>query len=248
MRLQAGVAELHHHLLRSLRRQKFTGHINRALTSTLGLQIVSSRSSGLSKYWFDRLLHYRHLFDLVAEVEGDVVECGVGQGQSLAMLASLVRSDRTQRHIWGFDSWEGLPAPSREDDPGRSSAVEGLWAYATPEAVLSTLRKYGFDAAWIREHVTLRRGLFAETMPGYDGAGIALLHIDAEIYNSYLDALRHAWPRLRPGGVAAFDEYHNPEFPGARRAVDDFLAGLPHGSFELRRDPRCDHYYVVRCW
>jgi hypothetical protein len=41
--------------------------------------------------------------------EGDMVECGLGEGNTFAMLAYFIGSEGRQqpRTLWGFDSFEG---------------------------------------------------------------------------------------------------------------------------------------------
>ena len=46
-------------------------------------------------------------------VPGDVCEFGVAQGATSRLLASEIMS--TDRNLWLFDSFEGLPAPSPQD-------------------------------------------------------------------------------------------------------------------------------------
>ena len=69
--------------------------INRLLISTFGLRVVRSLRVGVpfNKAWFDRFFYFQRLFGLVKAVQGDVVECGVAWGTSLAMLAILVRNE-----------------------------------------------------------------------------------------------------------------------------------------------------------
>ena len=50
---------------------------------------------------------------------GDIVETGLYTGgTAAAMMRSLIESDRCNRQFWGFDSFEGLPAPTVEDSMG----------------------------------------------------------------------------------------------------------------------------------
>ena len=49
--------------------------------------------------------------------------------------------------------------------------------------------------------------------------GLALVHIDADAYDSVLDALRGTWGRVSPGGYVVIDDFH---LPGVRAAVLDF--------------------------
>lgn len=182
--------------------------------------------------WFDRLLAE------VAPVDGDVAECGVASGGSLAMLASLLRARGEERHLFGFDTWEGLPEPGAEDLGAGSAAARGLFRDASVGSVRRTLRAHGFDDGDVNRRVTLVRGRFADTLPRFDGR-LALVHIDADLYESYRDALTGLWPSLAPGGVVAFDEYGTGAlWPGAQRAVDEFVAELPEGAAELRQDER----------
>ena len=222
--------------------------LNRLLISKLEVQVISTRARVLRKGFFDRLLYFQGLFDLLEGVEGDVVECGVAGGESLAMLASLVRSSNMSRHIWGFDCWEGLPAPSNKDlASAKSIAAQGIFSHLGVENVLTTLRWYGFDDSEIKNEVTLAKGLFSETLPKYSGPHIALLHIDADLYNSYLDCLRCLWPKVGVSGIVAFDEYQaTDEWPGARQAVDEFFSQLAPGSLKLTQDTLFNRYYGVK--
>lgn len=47
-------------------------------------------------------------------VSGSFIECGVCNGGSAAVIAAAAR-DNDNRHIWLFDSWEGLPEPDERD-------------------------------------------------------------------------------------------------------------------------------------
>ena len=38
-----------------------------------------------------RFLYFKRCFDMIRELEGDIVECGVAQGRSLLMFAFLIK-------------------------------------------------------------------------------------------------------------------------------------------------------------
>ena len=236
------------YIMASWHLRKVAGVVNKVLISSLGVKVTSAHAVGISKARLDKLLYFQRLFDLLKDVEGDVVECGVASGHSLAMLASLVRSSGISRHIWGFDSWAGLPVPTSKDLASSESIAEkGLCAYSSVEEVQSTLRWYGFSDSEIKATVTLVKGWFSETLPKYRGLHIALMHIDADLYDSYKDCLHYLWPKVSLNGIIAFDEYHEPnKWPGARQAVDEFLSQLMPGSARLHRDAVYDRYYVVK--
>ena len=75
------------------------------------------------------------LYELAEEterngIEGSIVECGVWHGGSAGMLAAISRSHKSERAIWLFDSFEGLPEPGAIDvnihgKKGKKGAARG---------------------------------------------------------------------------------------------------------------------------
>ena len=50
------------------------------------------------------------------KIEGGIVECGVAEGGTSAMMALTNRiSNFPTRNLYLFDSFEGLPSPTSED-------------------------------------------------------------------------------------------------------------------------------------
>jgi hypothetical protein len=224
---------------------QLTQRINRGLGSTVGVQITRGRRSvKLTSDWFVTLVYFNSLLTEISSVPGDLVECGVAFGSSLAMLASLMRAVGQVRRVWGFDSWEGLPPPSDADLSQTSRARPGGFSEASPGRVRDEFSAYGWDDDDFHRTVRLVPGLFEHTLPRFSG-DIALLHIDADLYESYRSCLTNLWPKLQVGGVVAFDEYHEPDkWPGARHAVDDFLRSLAEDAAELRRDDRSGKWWA----
>jgi O-methyltransferase len=61
-----------------------------------------------------------------------------------------------------------------------------------------------------------------------------MLRLDTDWYDSTLHELRHLYPLLSRHGVLIIDDYGH--WQGARRAVDEYLATLPHPIFLHRID------------
>jgi hypothetical protein len=228
--------------------RKVAFKLNKVLIFSLGVSVVPVYYLVVNKNWADKLLYFQRIFDLLKDVEGDVIECGVASGRSLTILATLVKNSGINRHIWGFDSWEGLPKPTNEDLVSLESiAKRGRFKNSSPERVHTTLWAYGFSNSEIQDMVTLVKGWFSETIPKYRGSRIALLHLDVDLYDSYKDCLHYLWPRVSVNGIVAFDEYHLPnKWPGAKRAVDEFFSQLVPGSARLQRDTVSGLYYAVK--
>ncbi|MBW3589266.1 MAG: TylF/MycF family methyltransferase [Actinobacteria bacterium] len=193
-----------------------------------------------------RLLYHKRLFDLITNVEGDIVECGVGIGTTLLMWASLILDEGGSRRLWGFDSFQGFPEPAPEDESPRQWK-KGEWAYATAKDIQDLLIAARCSAEWVRAKVTLVPGYLEETLPGYTGDRIALLHLDVDLYESYAVCLKTLYQSVMPRGIICFDEYRGTfealSAPGASQAIDEFLRDQ---GLSIQRDPSFGKYYVVK--
>lgn len=196
---------------------------NRVLARA-GLKVVPARVGGDD--WTRAFLYYSSLVDQLDEIPGAIVECGVSSGNSLAMLAALARTEGKGRRIIGFDWWKGLPEPT---DLDRGKSQRGMFA-SSQKAVWTRLGMVNLAP----DDVQLVQGRLEHTLRGFSAGPIALLHIDVDLYESYLVVLRNLWSQVAKGGIVAFDEYRDPPYPGATRAVDEFLAERP-GQYDLRR-------------
>jgi hypothetical protein len=164
-----------------------------------------------------------------AGIAGDVVECGVWKGGS-SMMAALALEDAgdTARHLWLFDTFEGMSEPTGHDvdHAGRPARAEWEsarqkgegWCASTLDEVRSSLARTG--AAPARLHFVV--GKVETTIPREMPERIALLRLDTDWYESTKHELLHLWPRLARGGVLIIDDYGH--WAGARRAVDEFFA------------------------
>lgn len=154
-------------------------------------------------------------------VVGDLVECGVWNGGSLAVLASAMGG---ARDAWAFDSFEGLPPPTG-DDPElvRTNYYRG-WNLGSPARVAEAWARCGLPAE--RLHVV--PGWFHETFPRADVRSIAVLHIDADWHDSVRLCLERWYDRVPEGGVVILNDWNL--YAGADKAVADFLAARAPGT------------------
>ena len=193
-----------------------------------------------------RFLYQQRLFAEVNHLDGDIVECGVARGVTFIKWAMLIFDEAAHRRLWGFDSFEGFPDPTQEDDSIRGSQ-KGDLNVSTVVAIQELLISAGLPEQWVRAHVTLVRGFFSESLHKYTGEHIALLHIDVDLYQSYLDVLNQLYDKVLPGGIVAFDEYMNTleheKFPGAKQAIDEFFADK---NVVMQRDVPSGKYYLVK--
>lgn len=205
--------------------------------------------------WMRQFRYFAWLYERISMVSGDIVECGLGEGNTFVMLAYLCGSGtgRVGRSIWGFDSFEGWPEPVEHDASPRNPK-KGEWR-VSEEEVRRRLDEAKIDASFSRLDIRLVKGFFDITLPCFpQDREIAFLHLDCDLYPGYRDALRHLFPRVAVGGIVAFDEYREyppyppyngvvEKWPGCTKAVDDY--------FELRPEKPRFHaetgkYYLVK--
>jgi hypothetical protein len=165
-----------------------------------------------------RLLAERVLFD---RVPGDFIETGVWRGGACILLRAVLEAYEVRdRRVWAADSFEGLPPP---DAAYPADAGDRFHTYAELAVPLETV-KHNFDKyGLLDDQVVFLKGWFKDTLPGARTGPLAILRMDGDMYESTLDALRHLYDRVSPGGYVIVDDYRVVE--GCRKAVDEFRAG-----------------------
>lgn len=193
-------------------------------------------------------LHIQKVFGKISELEGDIVECGVGQMGTFQIIASLLQlqKENSERKLWGFDSFEGFPEPSAEDISPRNPQ-KGELKYIEAEDVAKFLLILGFKKAWVDSNIKIVKGFFQDTLPNNNISKIAFLHLDVDLYDSYKTCLRYLFPKVVEGGVVLFDEYANADenhkFPGAKKAIDEYFSGT---KYKLSRDRLTGKYFLIK--
>lgn len=151
-------------------------------------------------------------------INGCYVECGVCDGGSAAIIAYIAK-DNDRRHIWLFDSFEGLPESGEKDSPSTLGKTLLKGDFHGSEEKVSELL---FDRLGLDDtRIHLVKGWFEDTLPVTDTGGIALLYLDANFYESTTTCLEELYDDVVPNGCIVIDDYEN--LKGTRDAVDDFI-------------------------
>jgi hypothetical protein len=160
--------------------------------------------------------YFKEVLPLVDKLEGSLVECGFGRGKTSNIFTDFMLDGTIQkRSIYLYDSFEGFPAPSKEDDSKRNPK-KGEWAIPIEEA-----NKVKKKANVLVEVV---KGFFEDTTKDYNGGPIAVLHIDCDLYQSYKTVLETLYDKVVSGGLVMFDEYgEGNKWPGAVKAINEFF-------------------------
>ena len=180
---------------------------------------------------------------LSRNIDGCFVECGVWRGgSSMATAFTLMQQGISSRDIYLYDTFEGMTPPTRDDtlingipaqtllesDPEKSGII---WAVAGLDDVKQNISSTGYP----KERVNFIQGPVETTLPNQrPDQQIALLRLDTDWYESTQHELVHLFPMLAKGGILIIDDYGH--WQGARKAVDDYLAALPHPHYLHRID------------
>ncbi len=180
-----------------------------------------------------RLIYFSYLYEQIKDVDGAVVECGVGWGNSLLLLGFLVRQEQRQRTLYGFDSF-GLGYPvTAQQDGAKAGALK------TTERAVEKL----FKNSRCEIDPVLVSGFFSKTLDIHPTGPVAFVHLACDLYTAYREAIDHFYPLMKPRAVMTFDEYGSKKWPGATRAVDQFIrkSGEP-----LRVYAPLSTYYITK--
>ena len=156
-------------------------------------------------------------------VPGAVLECGTHHGATLLGMAHVLRGRGIRAAIYGLDSFEGFPEPTPEDALDDGTMHPMVRKGALNEASIDVLRAR-IARMGLANQVTVIKGFFKDTLPALQSERFSLVHLDCDLYDSYLSCLEFVYPRMLPGGYIVLDDYGSPVYPGAQRAVDEFFA------------------------
>ncbi|MBV9272135.1 MAG: class I SAM-dependent methyltransferase, partial [Candidatus Eremiobacteraeota bacterium] len=101
------------------------------------------------------------------------------------------------------------------------STQEGVFADTSYEGLQARLTALGFE-----DRITLVRGYFQDTLRNFESRTFRVVHLDCDMFQSYMTCLEFFYPRLERGGFMLFDEYDlcGDVYPGAKKAIDSFFA------------------------
>lgn len=173
--------------------------------------------------------------------EGDIVEMGVAQGSTSALLANEILN--TGRHLWLYDSFQGLSRPTVEDrliddieDRGSMDSYESAMSFPQ-RLVRQRLAAVGFPPD--RTHVVA--GFITSEVRDLPDI-VAFGYLDFDLYQPILTGLRLLGPKTRPGSVLMVDDYGYFS-SGPKQAVRDFLA--EDDRFDLVVGPRSAGHFCA---
>jgi hypothetical protein len=170
---------------------------------------------------------------ILDNVTGCFVECGVAGGAQIAAMKLAIQDASSNRSIYGFDSFVGIPLAGEKDDeqpglgkidhdqtlPLKDRLVSSGITVHSKDNVEAHFRRFGISM----ENVFLVEGWFQDTLPGIQNkiGDIALLRLDGDLYESTMVCLDNLYDNVVTDGIVIIDDYST--LSGARKAVHEFF-------------------------
>ena len=166
-------------------------------------------------------------------IKGDIVECGVFTGGSLALISKYQRLYSIKSKIYGFDTFEkGFENPTLTEKDitigGKKLQVSGpnnpvkSNFYPSLEMVRENIENFSGNK---EPDLNLIKGDVLKTLKDEDNLPkkISFLRLDTDLYSLTKFQLEILFPRLVKGGVLHIDDYGM--FPGVQNAIDEYFEG-----------------------
>ena len=213
-------------------------------------ELMNNVALYLDRRLISRYLFINELYQQILDIHGSIFEFGVRYGQNLALLTSLRGIHEPYNHnrkLVGFDTWEGFPKISDQDnaqlwEEGDFSVPKGYKAY------LSKIIAHHESMAPIEQiqKFELIKGDATKTIHSYlkkhQETIIALAYFDFDIYEPTRTCLEAILPYLSKGAVIGFDEINVKEWPGETKALREIFGN----RFKIKHSKyRANAGYIV---
>ena len=156
---------------------------------------------------------------LIDRIPGDLMEAGVWRGgATIFMRAALAAYADSDRRVIVADSFNGLPPPDVDRYPCDSEVgLSGEPFLAVDEpTVRRNFQRYGM----LDDKVVFLPGWFCNSLPTAPVEQLAILRVDADLYQSTTEVLSIMYPKVSVGGFVIIDDFG--AIPACRAAVEDF--------------------------
>ena len=167
-------------------------------------------------------------------IEGDVVELGCYVGESSKYLQKTIVETCTDKKLYVYDSFEGLPPLSKYEE--NTGWTEG--GLTTTEDVLK--ENFINNSLPIP---TITKGWFKDIRDDQLPEKICFAFLDGDFYDSIYDSLNKVYDRVSEDGYIFIHDYDRADLPGVKAAVFDFFNERGY-KFDIVK--LCDQLAVIQ--
>lgn len=164
--------------------------------------------------------------EMASKLPGDFVECGVNTGIYSLTVCEYLNFNALGKRFFLFDTFSGIPESQR-------LPTESLELIRHQNQFYSECYEVARQNFAAYPSAVLVRGIVPDTLPSVDIGEVAYLSIDMNLTYPELEALKHFWPKLVPGGLVVLDDYAWHGHDEQRRALGEFAASVGHPILTL---------------
>ena len=143
--------------------------------------------------------------------EGDFVEMGCYKGDTSLLLAEILKG--TEKKLWIYDSFEGLPEKRAEDMSVMGEDFKSGELLVTKREVKERFLRAGLPVP------VIKKAWFSELLDSDLPEKISFAFLDGDFYESIRDSLRLIENKMAIGGVIIVHDFKNLALPGVEKAV-----------------------------
>jgi len=154
------------------------------------------------------------LAEMVKNLQGDFVECGVNTGAYARGVIEYVNFSSLGKTFYLLDTYQGLVREQITDAEYRAGVGEYLTTYKDVyKQVVDTFKPFP---------VKIIKGAVPGTLVQCDAERICYLSIDMNVVEPEIAAANFFWDKIVPGGVMVLDDYGFPAHIAQKKAFDQF--------------------------
>ncbi len=167
---------------------------------------------------------------LLKNIPGEFAECGVWNGNSFFATKYLIDKHKSSKSIYLFDSFEGGLSEFKEEALKGSSIISGIEAEQVRRQFRSSYPSLVGKTKDL-SNVFINKGWIPAILNKQQDRSYSFVHIDVDLYEPTFESHKYFFERMSKGGIIVCDDYGYKQFPGAAKAVDDFIATLTDSSY-----------------
>jgi hypothetical protein len=168
------------------------------------------------------------LFEMISDVPGVIIECGVHRGNSLLLwyhLSSILEPYAFTREIIGFDTFSGFPNTSNNDP---EDVKVGQLRDTSLQLIKDMIEISDLNRPIQHiQKIELVEGDATLTIPEFVAKNqhivCSLLYLDFDLYEPTKIALKVLFPLVPIGGIIAFDELAQKKWLGETTAFKEVI-------------------------
>jgi hypothetical protein len=193
-----------------------------------------------------KLIAQLKVFEIIKDVNGDIVEFGVFKGNSLSRLIIFREIFSRKKYVYAFDQFGEFKVPKSilHDDKKK---LRLFLKEAGKKSVSLNFFKNNLMKRNLDRKVKLIKGDIFITLNKFlkqnKKIKFSFVNLDVDLFHITHFILKKIWPKVTKGGIVLFDDYKS--FPGATKAINVFLKENKSAKFTKVKYSR-DFYYCIK--